>query len=101
MTTYRNIYAYSQCILWTAYGIALGVPILSVILGVMIYFVNHGSYSSKFSTILRTTRAADITTGLNIEDVNGKDPLPDHIADATISFHNDQGQNPAKKNCQY
>lgn len=97
LTTYRNIYTYSQSILWTAYGIALGVSILGVILGVIIYFVNHGSYSSKFSTILRTTRTADITTEFNAEDVMGMDPLPDHINDATISFHNSQCQSPGKE----
>ncbi|ODM22532.1 hypothetical protein SI65_00120 [Aspergillus cristatus] len=98
MTAYRNVYSYSQRILWTAYGIALGVSTLSVVLGVIIYFFNHGSYSTKFSTILRTTRTASISTALNAEDIKGLDPLPDHITDASISFKDgqDQGRSPSK-----
>lgn len=94
---YRNIYAYSQSILWTAYGLALGVSLLSVISGVVIYFVNHGSNKGKFTTMLRTTRTADVTTELSVEDAKGMDPVPDHIADVAISFHDVQGQNLGKE----
>ncbi|BCR91321.1 uncharacterized protein ACHE_70164A [Aspergillus chevalieri] len=92
MITYRNIYAYSQSILWTAYGTALAVSFLSVILGVIIFFVNHGSYSSKFSTVMRTTRTADISTGLNAEDAKGIDPTPGHINNANIYFNDGPNQ---------
>lgn len=96
MITYHNIYAYSQSILWTAYGTALAVSFLGVILGVTIFFVKHGSYSSKFSTIMRTTRTADISTGLNAEDVKGMDSTPGHIIDASIYFNDGMSQKPGK-----
>jgi len=61
---------------------------LSVILGVIIYFFNNGSYSTKFSAILRTARITNISTVFNAEGIKGLDPLPNHITDASISFKN-------------
>lgn len=50
------------------------------------YFANNGSYSSKFSTIYRTTQGARVSTELGIKDYSGIDPVPDHIAKAHIMF---------------
>ena len=69
-----------------AYGIAIGVTLVSVCLGIFIYFSNHGSYTTRFSTFLRTIQYAAISTGFKGDDCNGKDPLPGHIAQAKISF---------------
>lgn len=50
------------------------------------YFPNHGSYSTKFSTIFRLTQGAIVSTKLDTKDYSGFDPLPDHIAEAKILF---------------
>ena len=85
-TTTSTVYAYSQRILWLAYGIAIGVTFVITLLGVGIYFINHGSYSFKFSTILRTTREAMLSMPLRTEDMGGLDPLPDYISQMKIMF---------------
>ncbi|KAJ6143654.1 hypothetical protein N7471_003107 [Penicillium samsonianum] len=85
ITSYHNIYVYTRSILWAAYGTAFGVTTLCVAAGILLYFSNDGSYSSKFSTIFRGTQGAIISTDLSIRDYSGLDPLPDHIADAKMT----------------
>lgn len=68
ITSYRNIYTYSRPILWVTYGIALGVSVMSVIAGVLVFLASQGTYSSKFSTILRVSQAATISTKFSMED---------------------------------
>lgn len=58
VTFYHNIYIYTRSILWTAYGIVIGVTFFSVIAGATVYSANHGSYSNKFFTIFRVTQGA-------------------------------------------
>ncbi|KAF7169502.1 hypothetical protein CNMCM5623_002187 [Aspergillus felis] len=91
VTSYHNIYIYTRSILWTAYGIALGVTLLSVVAGTVVYLSNHGSYSSKFSTIFRVTQGATVSVELNTEDCSGFDPLPDHLAKAQMTPGYDPG----------
>ncbi|KAK1524373.1 uncharacterized protein CCOS01_09460 [Colletotrichum costaricense] len=50
---YQNIYTYSVAPLWIAYGVAVGITILSVTIGTWAVVVTGSSYSSRFSTILR------------------------------------------------
>ncbi|KAJ9222271.1 hypothetical protein DTO169C6_5400 [Paecilomyces variotii] len=84
----RNTYAYSRAILWITYGIAIFLTLLSVLLGMLANRANHGSYSSTFSTIMRTTRNATLSSEIRLSDCSGKDPLPEYVSDATISFLN-------------
>lgn len=84
----RNTYAYSRAILWITYGIAIFLTLLSVLLGMLANRANHGSYSSTFSTIMRTTRNATLSSEIRLADCSGKDPLPEYVSDATISFLN-------------
>lgn len=86
MTSYHDIYTYSASILWTAYGIAIGVTLIGVCFGIIAHFINHGSYTTKYSTILRTTQRASISTNLHVDDCDGKNPLPKHLAKATVLF---------------
>ncbi|KAJ5494704.1 hypothetical protein N7463_010791 [Penicillium fimorum] len=90
ITSYHNIYVYTRPILWAAYGAALSVTTLCVVAGILLYFSNDGSYSSKFSTIFRVTQGAMISTELGMKDYSGLDPLPDHIANAKLTT----GDNP-------
>ncbi|EAW10139.1 uncharacterized protein ACLA_046040 [Aspergillus clavatus NRRL 1] len=86
ITPYRSIYIYTRSILWAAYGTALSITALSVIAGILVYFSNDGSYSSKFSTIFRVTQGAVVSTNLSMKDYSGLDPLPDHIANAKMTI---------------
>lgn len=61
---------------------------MSVVLGLLAHVANGGSYSTIFSTIMRTTREASLSTPLEFADTSGKDPLPKYIAQATITFPN-------------
>lgn len=86
ITSYRNTYIYSQSILWAAYGIAIAVTLISDAVGVIVYFLNAGSYTTKFSTILRVTYTAAISTDLNSKENKRVDPMPEHIAEALITL---------------
>ncbi|GAD98482.1 hypothetical protein ACLA_046040 [Paecilomyces variotii No. 5] len=88
ITTTRNAYAYSRAILWITYGIAIFLTLVSILLGIVANRANQGSYSSNFSTIMRTTRNASLSSQIRLADCSGKDPLPKYISDTTISFLN-------------
>lgn len=48
--------------------------------------LSGAAYSNDFSTVMRTTRVAEISTDIGVEDTSGTDPLPKRIAKATIRF---------------
>lgn len=85
-TTYENIYLYSASILWIAYGLAISFSLLCVLYGSFAIFYTNASYSSDFSTIMRTTRNAELSIALTEADTRGEDPLPKKIAKADIMF---------------
>jgi hypothetical protein len=84
--TYRNIYVYSPLKLWLAYGMALFSATGAVITGFVLMHKNQASYSNNFSTILRTTRNAQIHAEFSKHDYSGVDPLPSHIANSVVIF---------------
>ncbi|KAM0246589.1 hypothetical protein ACHAQJ_010172 [Trichoderma viride] len=87
LTTYAVIYLYAAQTLWLAYGIAIGMALLSVLLGIIsIHYNNGSSYMTKFSTILRVAHCIDLSEPVRPEDTDGKDPTPRYIKDLTISF---------------
>ncbi|KAG9696323.1 hypothetical protein KCU95_g3523, partial [Aureobasidium melanogenum] len=83
---YHNLYAYSAAVLLLAYGTALLIAIVTVVAGSLVIFSSGVSYSSSFSTVLRTTSHASMSTKITREDAGGQDPLPKHLAEATITF---------------
>ena len=83
---HRNIYVYSAIKLWAAYGVAIFLAVLAVLLGLITIFLNGGCYSNSFSTIFRTTKGATISERIEDHDVVGEDPLPQHLANAQVSF---------------
>jgi hypothetical protein len=87
--TYQNLYAYSVALLWFAYGTAVLITSITVVMGCVAIFSTGISYSSSFSTVLRTTSHAFVSTRISRDDAIGQDPLPKHLADATIAFDND------------
>ncbi|KAK1238039.1 hypothetical protein MKX08_002618 [Trichoderma sp. CBMAI-0020] len=87
VTTYALAYSYAAQTLWFAYGIALGMTLLSLILGIISIYHNGGaSYTTKFSTILRTAYCIDFSEPIRPEDTDGKDPTPRYINELTVSF---------------
>lgn len=55
-----NVYAYHPKNLFLAYGIALFLAIIAVILGLCAYLSNGVSHSNSFSSIVRATRNPDL-----------------------------------------
>ena len=78
-TTYQNIYTYSASILWTAYGIAIGLAALSGLAGYAVAARAGATYSTKFSTILRVAYNVRISSGIDLSETSGKDPLPERL----------------------
>jgi hypothetical protein len=65
---------------------------------------NGASYTTNFSTILRTTRYAQLDVDVLAKDIDGEDPLPKYLAKTKISFHDgektphqERGNQPAVK----
>ncbi len=87
ITQYPLLYTYSAATLWVAYGILLGMSLLSVIIGTVSVSRNGGhSFTTKFSTILRTIQAAHFSTDLQPVDCIGNEPTPKHVEKCVISF---------------
>lgn len=50
-----------------------------------VIFSNGASYSSDFSTIVRTARGARLSHEIKLNDMDGRDPLPRYLAISTIA----------------
>jgi hypothetical protein len=88
-TTYSNVYIYSATMLWLAYGLAIGVSLISIIVGFVSVTANKGSYSDNFSTVLRVAHNAWVSEPLQLEDATGKEPIPEHVGKIVISWPGD------------
>jgi hypothetical protein len=84
--SWRNVYAYSPALLWLPYGVSIALATVAIILGTICLVSNGASFSSKFSTILRVSHEANLTTPVREVDTNGRDPLPNYLAQAELSF---------------
>lgn len=72
--------------LWLAYGIAFLIATITVVVGCVAIFSGNVSYSSSFSTVLRTTSHAYVSQKISREYAMGQDPVPKYLAEATITF---------------
>lgn len=45
------------------------------------------SYSDNFSTIFRVARGAEVNKPILDKDLDGKDPLPDYMAESEVYIH--------------
>ncbi|KAE8135090.1 hypothetical protein BDV38DRAFT_285292 [Aspergillus pseudotamarii] len=81
-----NLYSFSKSVLWITYGVALLLTLGVGGVGLHAHVSSHGSYTTKFSTIFRTTRGATLSTSIEATDENGQDPLPMYIAKSTIAL---------------
>jgi hypothetical protein len=84
--TFRNVYVYSPLKLWLAYGLALFFATGAVFTGFALMYKNQASYSNNFSTVLRTTRNAQISADFSKRDYSGVDPLSSRIANSVVVF---------------
>lgn len=55
-------------------------------IGLLTMLSNGGSYNRDFSTVFRAARHATINTNIHPADAIGKEPLPNYLAQATVSF---------------
>ncbi|KAG7045572.1 het-r protein [Colletotrichum scovillei] len=83
---YQNIYTYSVAPLWIAYGVAVGITILSITVGTWAVVGAGSSYSSKFSTILRLAFNVRLSEYVELQDTGGEDPLPDRLENTIVVF---------------
>lgn len=84
--TFHNVYTYSVRKLWIAYGVAIIVTAISAMLELVAVAASGASYSSSnsFSAIFRLARGALMSTDVQSGDLDGKEPLPEHLAKAKI-----------------
>jgi len=57
-----------------------------VLLGLLTVIQTKSSFTDDFSTILRATRTAELSTAIDDQDTDGRDPLPKYIGDAKIKL---------------
>jgi len=77
---------------YLAYGISILCTLICVVSGCLALLHNGLSYTANFSTILRTTRRADITSLVDPNDTFGGAPLPKVIADAVVRYDVAEGE---------
>jgi len=78
------VYKYRPEILVLVYASAVGISTVLVGLGATVVFGSQGSYSNYFSTIMRATRGEYVDSLVRQSDKDGKDPLPDYLANAKL-----------------
>ena len=83
---YNTYYVYQAQKLWIAYGLALLITVFTIIVGMLAMVANRASYDSSFSTIMRTTREAELDVRIARSDLDGRIPLPSYMSKATIAF---------------
>jgi hypothetical protein len=88
---WRNIYVYSPWLLWFPYGFSIALATVAVILGTICLISSGASFSATFSTILRVSHEAKLSSSVYDADADGRDPLPEHLAKAELSFPTSSG----------
>jgi len=81
----RNLYVYSPRNIWISYGLAILFAILGALLGMAALLTNSAAFTNSFSTILRVTGYADLSTIVGANDTFGAAPLPKQLKQAKLS----------------
>lgn len=84
-TTPLNVYAYEPRNLLIAYIITILTALLANLISAVAYISNELSYDMSFSTVLRTTRSADLSQLFKPNDL-GAQPLPKSIGRQKLRF---------------
>ena len=82
--TAQTVYVYSARKLWLAYGIAAFFTLACVVIGIVVILSSSAYYDNAFSTVLRTTRATELSAEIKREDLNGASPLPGYLKRARV-----------------
>lgn len=86
----QNIYVYSWQHLVLAYGLAVGMTLLAVVIGCTTILTGGFGFNNDFSTIMRTARGTAIDALVANDNFPGANPLPKSIAGAEISIKTPQ-----------
>jgi hypothetical protein len=78
------VYAAGKLLL--AYGLEILFTLIIVSIGVGIFLANGASFGNSLSSVLRSAGGAILAAPIQDRYLNAKDPLPDHLAKATIMF---------------
>lgn len=81
-----NNYVYSPRNLYIAYGTGIFATLVIVAIGLFCINKASQSYGKSFSTILRTTRNAELSRLIDVSETSGAEPLPKHLADMRLKF---------------
>ncbi|KAL9473812.1 hypothetical protein ACSS6W_008192 [Trichoderma asperelloides] len=81
-----NNYVYSPFNLYVAYGAGIVATLIVVAIGLFCIEKASQSYGKSFSTILRTTRNAELGRLIDVSETSGAEPLPKHLADVRLKF---------------
>lgn len=49
-------------------------------------YANRGSYTTKFSTILRVARGVSLSAPIMMTDADGKDPTPKYVEEMVVGW---------------
>ncbi|KAK0649134.1 hypothetical protein B0T16DRAFT_491818 [Cercophora newfieldiana] len=80
VTTPQNAYSYNNPRnLAIAYGLGIGFAVAAVTAGLVCIHAVEGTFSTSFSTILRTTRGAQLDGLVHPSEMHGKEPLPKRL----------------------
>lgn len=86
------MYTYNKGTLWIAYGIAMAFTAMAVAGGLTAMILDSASYSNYFSSILRISRTARLSTKIQPQDGTGQDPLPDYLKVARLHLGHGDGR---------
>ena len=89
---YETTYLYAAVKLWIAYGLAAFFTLLAVVIGMLAILVNSASYDNSFSTVLRTTRSANLDVEIEPQDLDGQSPLPSYLGKASITMPHEEDE---------
>ncbi|KAI0206812.1 hypothetical protein F4808DRAFT_454730 [Astrocystis sublimbata] len=78
-TTYALEYGYNANQLWTAYGVAIAITLVSICIGFMAIGGNGATYSNDFSSVYRITHQAILSVTMQQEDTDATNPLPNYL----------------------
>jgi hypothetical protein len=84
-TTQINRYSYQASPLLIAYGFSISFALIAALLGGFAYYKNGHSHSRSFSSILASSRAAELTE-LFHDELMGRLPLHENVARTRLVF---------------
>ncbi|KAH8883165.1 hypothetical protein GQ53DRAFT_732685 [Thozetella sp. PMI_491] len=85
ISTPQNVFVYNKWTLWSAYLTGLAVTLVCIAFGTLALFDNGVASSATFSSILFTTRNADLDT-LGVGQCLGSTPLASEVGGVRLRF---------------